>query len=250
MKSMRIIVLIIILAMTNSISAATITVSAAADLANAFKEISELYEKESKNKVNLIFSSSGTAKEQILNGAPYDVYASANIKFVDDLIKEKLIIPNTKELYGIGRIGIATSILGKIKVNGVNDLLSPNIKKIAIANPDHAPYGLAAKEALISLGIWDKIKDKIVYGKDIQDTLSLIKTGNADAGIIALSIANSKDIKFIIIDDKYHNPLKQAIAVVNGTKNEKESKDFIKFVNGKKGRIIMKKYGFVLPGEI
>lgn len=227
-----------------------ITVSAAADLNLAFKEIVSLYEKESKTKVNLIFSSSGTAKEQILNGAPYDVYASANIKFVDDLINVNMAIKETKELYGIGRIGFATLKTNSTKINTVNDLLKKEVKKIAIANPDHAPYGLAAKEALISMGIWDKIEEKIVYGKDIQDTLTLIKTGNADCGIIALSIVNKNEVEFNLINESYHKQLKQAIVVVKGTKNEEESREFIKFVNGTKGRTIMKKYGFVLPGEI
>lgn len=229
--------------------AGEITVAAAADLVFAFKEIGEVYEKDTGNKVKFVFSSSGTAKEQILNGAPYDVYASANIQFVDELIVANMAIKETKELYGIGRIGFAM-LKGNKKVVTVNDLLKSDIKKIAIANPSHAPYGLAAKESLISLGVWDKVKDKIVYGKDIQDTMALIRTGNADCGIIALSIVKSTEVDFTLINDSYHNPLKQGIVVIKNTKNEKEARDFIKYVNGSKGRNIMKKYGFVLPGEI
>lgn len=227
-----------------------ITVAAAADLVLAFKDIGELYEKETGNKVKLIFSSSGTAREQIENGAPYDVYASANIKFVDDLINKDKIIPDTKQLYAIGRIGIATNIDSKLKVNDVKDLLKDDFKKIAIANPDHAPYGTASKEALQSLGLWEGLKDKMVYCKDIQDVLALIKSGNVEAGFISLSVYKKDQMNFMLIDDKLHKPLKQAMAVVKGTKNESISRDFIKFVNGKEGREIMKKYGFVLPGEI
>lgn len=227
-----------------------LTVAAAADLVIAFKEIGDLYEKNTGNKVKLIFSSSGTAREQIENGAPYDVYASANIKFVDDLIDKDRIIADTKELYAIGRVGVATKIGSTLQVKEVNDLLKPEFKKIAIANPEHAPYGLAAKQALESLGIWEKLKDKMVYGKDIQDTLTLINSGNVEAGFISLSVVKKDEVNFLLIDDKLHQPLKQAIAVVKGTKFEKEARNFIKFVNGEQGREIMKKYGFVLPGEI
>jgi molybdate transport system substrate-binding protein len=227
-----------------------ITVAAAADLVIAFKEIGTMYEKDNRCKVNLIFSSSGTAKEQILNGAPYDVYASANVKFVDELIEKGAVIPDSKELYAIGRVGIAVSKNSSLKIIKADDLLKNDFKKIAMANPDHAPYGLAAKEALISLGLWDKIKDKLVYGKDIQDTLSLIKTGNADAGFISLSVVNKNDVNFLILDDKLHKPLRQAIAVTKFSKEEAESRKFIKYVNGIKGREVMKKYGFILPGEL
>ncbi|MBZ4644707.1 MAG: molybdenum transporter substrate-binding protein [Clostridia bacterium] len=227
-----------------------LTIAAAADLVIAFKEIGDLYEKNTGDKLKLIFSSSGTAREQIENGASYDVYASANIKFVDDLIEKDKIIADTKELYAIGRVGVATKIGSPLQVKEVSDLLKTDFKKIAMANPEHAPYGLAAKQALESLGLWEKLKDKMVYGKDIQDTLALIKSGNVEAGFISLSVVNKDEVNFLLIDDKLHQPLKQAMAVVKGTKLEKEARNFIKFVNGEQGREIMKKYGFVLPGEI
>lgn len=227
-----------------------ITVAAAADLALAFKEIGALYEKKTGNEAQITFSSSGTAREQIANGAPYDVYASANIKFVDDLIAQDKIIADSKELYAIGRIGAATLVKSPLQVKETGDLLKPEFKKIAIANPDHAPYGLAAKEALVSMGLWDKLKDKLVYAKDIQDALTMIKTGNVEAGFISLSVVNRDEVNFLLFDDKLHNPLNQAIAVVKTTQHEQAARDFIKFVNGEQGREIMKKYGFVLPGEV
>ncbi|AFV01174.1 MULTISPECIES: molybdate ABC transporter substrate-binding protein [unclassified Dehalobacter] len=227
-----------------------ITVAAAADLSLAFKEIGELYEKATGNEVEITYSSSGTAREQIANGAPYDVYASANIKFVDDLIAQDRIIADSKELYAIGRVGVATLLNSPLQVKEASYLLNPKFKKIAIANPDHAPYGLAAKEALVSMGLWDQLKDRLVYGKDIQDTLTLLKSGNVEAAFISLSVVNKDDVNFLLFDDKLHNPLKQAIAIVKTTQHEQVARDFIKFVNGEQGRNIMKKYGFVLPGEV
>ena len=216
----------------------------------AFKEIGEKFEKSEGCKVTLTFGSTGTYRfQQIENGAPYDVFASADEKVIDDLIEKDKVISDTKQLYAIGRIGLATYMKNSLQIKDINDLLKPEVKKIAIANPDHAPYGLAAKQALQSAGIWDKVKDKLVYGKNIQDTLTLITTGNADAGFIALSIYKKDQVKFQLLDDKLHQPLIQAIGVIKGTKNEELARKFISYVNGSEGRPIMKKYGFVLPTQ-
>lgn len=226
-----------------------LTIAAAADLTSAFTELGQNFEKATNSKVVFSFGSTGNLAEQIQNGAPFDVFAAANVKVIEELKEKNLILPDTQQLYAIGRIGTATPISSSLQIKDLKDLLSPEIKKIAIANPDHAPYGLAAKQALEAAGLWEQVKDKLVYGKNIQDTLTLILTGNADTGIIALSIAKKKEVDFQIIDDGLHKPLKQAIAVIKGTKNEKLSRKFIDYVNGEEGRTIMKKYGFVLPGE-
>lgn len=226
-----------------------ITVAAASDLRLAFTQIGEQFEKETDSKVTFSFGSTGQLADQIENGAPFDVFAAANIKFVDQLREKGKIIPDTQQLYALGRIGLATIKDSKYQVAEMNDLLNPEIKKISIANPDHAPYGLAAKQALESAGIWDNVKDKLVYGKNITDTLTLIETGNVDAGIIALSLVKKDEMNFNLIDDQFHAPLKQAIGVVNGTKQEALARKFIDFVNGPKGSLIMERYGFRHPKE-
>lgn len=224
-------------------------VAAAADLNVAFKEIGEVFEKKTGTKVDFIFGSTGTLAQQIENGAPFDVFAAANIKFVDDLKAKKLIIPDTQQLYAQGRVGIATPIHSSLEVKTLQDFLNPKVKKIAIANPEHAPYGTAAKEALEKAGLWEKVKGKMVYGKNIAETLTLINTGNADTGVIALSIYDKNKVKFHLINDQSHNPLNQSMAVVRKTKMELEARKFVRFVNSAEGRAIMKKYGFILPGE-
>lgn len=231
-------------------SASPLIVSAAADLVVAFNEIKPLFEASSGIELQLIFSSSGTAREQIEHGAPYDVYASANISFVDYLIEKGRIIPDSKELYAIGRVGIATLKSNSLTVTNPEDLLKIDFKKIAIADPSHAPYGLAAKEALISLGLWEKLQDRFVYAKDIQHTLTLLRSGNVEAALISLSVYDAAETRFLLLGDALHNPLRQAIGIVTGTKKEAEARAFIRFVNGMQGRAVMKKYGFVLPGEV
>lgn len=235
---------------SNPKPAKTLTIAAAADLTVAFKEIGQNFEKATDNKVEFSFGSTGVLSQQIENGAPFDVLAAANVKFVDDLDAKGKIVSDTKQQYGRGRIGL-TTLKGKpYNVKDLNNLTAPELKKIAIANPEHAPYGLAAKQALEKAGLWDKIKDKLVYGNNIQDTLNLVQTGNAEVGIIALSLASRDDIDFTLIDGNLHKPLDQALAVVKGTPNEAVARQFIQYVNGPEGRVIMKKYGFVLPSEM
>lgn len=224
-------------------------VAAAADLTLAFQEIGNEFEKQNGKKVEFNFSSSGTLAQQIESGAPFDVVALADIKFVDGLKDKGLIIPETQKLYAQGRIGLATKTTSSLEVKEMKDLLKPEIKKIAIADPSHAPYGLAAKQALEKAGLWEQLKDKMVYGKNIQDTLTLINTGNADAGIIALSIVKKDEVNFSLINPDMHSPLDQSMAIIKSTKQEQLARKFSDYVNGQEGRAIMKKYGFVLPGE-
>jgi len=226
-----------------------IVVSAAADLSSAFKELGALYEKETGVKVLLNFGSTGILAQQIEGGAPVDLFAAANRKFIDDLENKGLIFPETKELYAIGRITLVTP-KGAAKLDSLNDLLRPAIKRISIANPAHAPYGMAAKAALEKQGLWEKVSGKMVYGENVRQTLTYTETGSVDAAIVALSITIGSDVNFTLIPQELHSPLEQVLAVIRGGKNPEQARAFAKFINGPKGRPIMKNYGFVLPSEM
>ncbi|HEX2996997.1 MAG TPA: molybdate ABC transporter substrate-binding protein [Anaerolineales bacterium] len=225
------------------------TVAAAADLQFAFSEIGALYEKETGNKVIFSFGSTGQLAQQIENGAPFDLFAAANISFVEDLANKNRVLPDTIALYARGRIVLAVNRDSGVSAAKLEDLLANEITHIAIANPEHAPYGVAAKEALISAGVWEKIENKIVYGENVRQTLQFVQTGDAQVGIVALSVANVPEITWSLIDDSLHNPLDQALAVVSSSTHQEEAKEFVAFINGEIGRPIMQKYGFVLPGE-
>lgn len=228
---------------------AELTVAAAADLQFTFTEIGEFYEKETGSKVIFSFGSTGQLAQQIENGAPFDLFAAANISFVNDLAEKNLLVPDTVALYGRGRIVLAVNRDSGVSAIALEDLLSDSITHIAIANPEHAPYGVAAKEALISAGIWEKIENKIVYGENVRQTLQFIQTGDAQVGIVALSVANVPEVTWTLLDDSLHNPLDQALAVIASSSHQEEAKQFAAFINGETGRPIMQKYGFVLPGE-
>jgi molybdate transport system substrate-binding protein len=226
-----------------------LTVAAAADLQFAFTEIGALYEQETGHQVTFVFGSTGQLAQQIDNGAPFDLFAAANISFVEDLVNKNRILPETVELYARGRIVLAVNRDSGVSALTLEDLLSDTITRIAIANPAHAPYGVAAKEALISTGVWEEIENKIVYGENVRQTLQFVQTGDAQVGIVALSVANVPEITWSLIDDSLHNPLDQALGVVTSSPHRGEAMRFAEFINGPSGRPIMQKYGFVLPGE-
>lgn len=227
-----------------------LTVAAAADLQFAFTEIAELFEAQTGHKVTLVFGSTGQLAQQIENGAPYDLFAAANIQFVDDLARKGLIVPESVALYARGRIVLAVNKQSGVQATKLKDLTSDAITRIAIANPDHAPYGLAAKQALESAGVWDAVRPKLVLGENVRQTLQFVQTGDVPVGIVALSVANVPEVSYTLIDDDLHKPLDQALGVVSASKQQAIARDFAKFINGEQGRPIMRKYGFVLPGEI
>ena len=226
-----------------------LTVAAAADLIFAFKEIGHQFEDSTGCKLIFSFGSTGTLALQISNGAPFDVFAAANVRFIENLKAKGLIIEDSQQLYAQGRIVIGISKKAGVVAGSIKDLQNPAFQKIAIANPDHAPYGLAAKQAMQATNLWDAVRSRIVYGENIRQTMQFIQTGNADAGIVALSVANVPEITYAIIPDSLHAPLYQALAIVKTTRHERLARQFIEYLNGPHGRPIMKKYGFLLPGE-
>jgi molybdate transport system substrate-binding protein len=227
----------------------TLTVYAAADLQLAFGEIKPLFEKATGARVTLVTGSTGNLAKQIEHGAPADVFFAANESFVDDLRAVGAVIPESRTLYAQGRIVLAVPKGSTLEVRELADLLKPEVRRVAIANPAHAPYGRAAREALERLGLWEKVKPRLVYGENIRHTLQFVETGAVEAGIVALSVANVPTVRYVPIDPKLHNPLNQVAAVVKRSPRPELGMAFILFLNGSEGRSIMKRYGFRLPGE-
>ncbi len=229
----------------------SIIVLAASDLRGAFDKIGAAFEETCDCRVTLSYGSSGTYASQIKQGSPGDVFASASVEYVDELAKDGLILPGTKQDYAFGRIVLATNAGSSWAPGMLTDLDDPRFKRIAVANPDHAPYGLAAKQALTALGLWDAIEPKLVLGENASQATQYVLTGDADAGIIPLSLAiqNGDRIRYVLIDDKLHEPLRQTAAVLRQSKHADVARAFLAFVNGPKGRAIMREYGFALPGE-
>ncbi|GAB4477321.1 MAG: molybdate ABC transporter substrate-binding protein [Anaerolineae bacterium] len=229
----------------------TLTVSAAADLIPAFRELGDLFSAQTGVPVAFNFGSSGQITQQVEQGAPVDVIAAANQAYIDELQAQGLVIPDTVALYAVGRITLWTRANSGLAIDDLQDLTADHITRVAIANPEHAPYGIAAREALQSAGIWEAIQPKLVFGENVSQTLQYAETGSVDVAIVALSlsIAAGETGRWNLIPQEAHAPIYQAMAVVAGTPHEGEARLFVDFVNSPEGRAVMRRYGFVLPGE-
>lgn len=224
-----------------------LTVAAASDLTPAFEEIGRAFESSYKTKVVFVFGSTGMLTRQIENGAPVDLFAAASMSYIDELDQKGLIIPDTKAIYARGRITLWTPSDSNLRLEGIKDLARPEVMRIAIANPDHAPYGLAAKQALESAAIWELVKPKLVYGDNIRQTLQYAQTGNVEVAIVALSLSIQSRGRWSLIPEELHRPLDQGLGIMKSTKKEQSARAFATFLTGPEGRAIMKKYGFTFP---
>jgi molybdate transport system substrate-binding protein len=232
---------------TTAPASAEITVAAASDLTPAFEEIGREFQASHGTKVVFVFGSTGLLTRQIENGAPFDVFAAANVGFIDQLEQKGFVLPGTKRIYGRGRITLWTTANSPLRIEKIEDLTRADVPRIAIANPDHAPYGLAAREALESAGIWEEMRPKLVYGDNIRQTLQYAETGNVEVAIVALSLSVQSKGRWVLVPEELHKPLDQGMGVIKGTENEPAARAFSDFVNGSKGREIMTKYGFAFP---
>jgi molybdate transport system substrate-binding protein len=227
-----------------------IVVSAAADLTFAFQEIGAQFQQATGTPVNFNFGSTGQLAQQIEQGAPVDLFAAADIKFLDDLIERGRILPETKALYARGRITLWTRADSGLHVEQVADLTRADLKLIAIANPDHAPYGIAAREAMQAAGVWQAVQPKLVLGENALATLQYAQRGDVDVAIAPLSLSlRQPGGRWVLIPQELYQPIDQALAVVKGSAHVREASAFAAFINGPEGRAIMRKYGFILPGE-
>jgi molybdate transport system substrate-binding protein len=224
-----------------------LTVAAASDLMPAFEEIKREFESSHKIKVVFVFGSTGMLTRQLENGAPMDLFTAANVSYIDQLEQKGLIIPDTKAIYARGRITLWTPNDSNLRLENISDLARPEVTRIAIANPDHAPYGLAARQALESAGLWDRVKPKLVYGDNIRQTLQYAETGNVEVAIVALSLSIQSRGRWSLIPEELHQPLDQGLAIMKSTNNEQAARAFAGFIAGPQGRAIMQKYGFSLP---
>ncbi|HKG46047.1 MAG TPA: molybdate ABC transporter substrate-binding protein [Pyrinomonadaceae bacterium] len=221
-----------------------VTVAAAADLTPAFEEIAREFKSATNTKVVFVFGSTGMLTRQIEHGAPVDLFAAANISYIDQLEQKSLIIPDTKGIYARGRITLWTPDESPLRLQSIADLARPEVTRIAIANPDHAPYGLAAKQALQSASIWAQVQPKLVYGDNIRQALQYAQTGNVEVAMVALSLSIQSNGRWTLIPEELHQPIDQGLAVIKTTSNEKAARAFAAFISSPQGKAIMKKYGF------
>jgi molybdate transport system substrate-binding protein len=240
------------LSMAPSGQTGELTVAAASDLSFAFKELVPIFEQQTGEHVKLTVGSSGNFYAQIQNGAPFDLFFSADIAYPRKLEEAGLTIPGSLYQYAIGRIVLWTGHESRIDVTkGIEALREPTVKKVAIANPKHAPYGRAAVAAMEYFKIYDQVRDKLILGENISQTAQFIESGACDIGIIALSLAIAPAMKskgtYWEIPAEAHPPLEQGAVILNSSKNTEAARQFLEFIKGPHGQEVMKRYGFTLP---
>lgn len=224
-------------------------VAAAADLKFAFEDMGKAFEAKTQQRVSFSFGSTGLLAKQLAEGAPFDVFAAANESFVDEVVKSGQCAADTKVPYAEGRI----VVWGKdpsVKPPSIAELGEARVVKLGIANPEHAPYGRAAEQAMRKAGVWEPTKKKLVYAENVQQALTYTQTGNTEFSVVALSLAVVSGGAFTPVDSSLHEPLRQAMVVCKGGNGNTRGKSFAAFVGSPEGRDIMKRYGFLLPGEV
>lgn len=242
-----------VLSGANLAGAEDMTIAAASDLNFAFKELVAEYEKATGNHVKLSLGSSGNFYAQIQNGAPFDLYFSADIGYPRKLEEAGLTVSGSLYRYAVGRIVLWAGTASRLDVSkGFDVLREPGIRKIAIANPKHAPYGRAAVAAMESFKVYESVKDKLILGENISQTAQFIESGACEIGVIALSLAvapamSGKGVYWEIPVEAYP-PLEQGAVILKQSKNQEAARRFLEFMQGSQGQEIMRRYGFLLPG--
>jgi molybdate transport system substrate-binding protein len=232
----------------NSDEVEEIVVAAASDLRPAFDELGALFAQQTGVNVTFVYGSSGQLREQIINGAPFDVYASANSSFVDDVLEAGRGQPESRRSFAFGYLALWTNGTTDIP-SSLEDIQQSEYRRIVIANPEHAPYGQAARDVLESLGLWDELEGRLVLADNIGDAFRIVKTGNADIGFIALSLIIAEDSEYLKVPDDLHRPLNQTLLVLSSKAQGSAAQAFVDFVVGARGRETLAKFGFRLPDE-
>jgi molybdate transport system substrate-binding protein len=240
----------LLLSVSTTVHAEQITIAAAADLKFAMDEIVVKFKRENPgNDVEVIYGSSGKFHTQIQQGAPYDLYFSADISFPRELVKNGFATSEVAP-YALGRIVLWSATMNANQMT-LESLTDVSIKHIAIANPKHAPYGKRAEEALRASGLWDKLEPKLVYGENIAHAAQFVQTGNAQVGIIALSLAVNPELAnqggYWLIPDTLHAPLEQGFVITKRAEKNTLARKFADYMRSSATRSIMSKYGFVIP---
>jgi molybdate transport system substrate-binding protein len=246
-----IVILLILLAPVRA-AAEEITVAAASDLTFVFPEVSAKFETETGNSVKFSFGSSGNFLSQIQNGAPFDMFFSADIGYPKKLEAAGLVEPGTLYEYAVGKLVLWVPSASTLDLKrGLAVLTDPSVHKIAIANPEHAPYGRAAVAAMKHEGVYDQVSGKLVMGENISQTAQFVQSGNADLGLLALSLAVAPNLKekgrYELVPTSDYPPIEQAAVIIKSSKKKETAQQFLTFIKTPAIVSLMRDYGFTVP---
>jgi len=244
-----------VLALVGSVDAASaqgLTVAAASDLQAVFPTLAQQFQRETGHAVNATFGSSGNFFTQVQNGAPFDIFFSADIDYPKRLEAARLAAPNSLHVYALGRIVLWTRHDSGIDVGrGLAVLDEARVRRIAIANPEHAPYGRAAVAALQHEHLYDRVRGKLVLGENISQAAQFVQSGNAEVGIIALSLTLAPGLRTLgtsaDIPSSFYPPIEQAVVVLSSSRHEDLARQFVAFLDRPDVVRLLQDYGFTRP---
>lgn len=231
-------------------------IAAASDLSTAMEKLVPAFEKQTGIHANVSLGSSGNFFAQIQNGAPFDVFLSADRSYPEKLLQAGQAESNTLTQYARGRLVLWTAKFtglhlpkdGKTLRGGLDFLKGSQVHKIAIANPEHAPYGRAAVAAMEHFKVYDQVKSKLVLGENISQTAQFAQSGNAEVGFVGLSGALSTSMassgEYVLLPDDSYPPIEQAAVIVAASRNKEQAQRFLKFLMSAQGQAILKNLGF------
>jgi molybdate transport system substrate-binding protein len=223
------------------ICAAELLVGAASDLGPISEKLGPVASKALGTPVRFTLASSGDLAQQVANGAPFDVFLSANESYVSDAAKKGYVDPSTVLVYAYGRLALWSK---SGFVRSLEDLRKPEVLHIAIPNPEHAPYGIAAREALQNRGLWKAVESKIVYGENVRQALQFAESGNAEAVITSWTLLQGRGI---LLPQEWHAPIRQTGAVLKSSRQPDSARGFLKFLTSPEGKKILSEGGLFPP---
>lgn len=245
---MRIALLCCLLLLTAG-QAHALTIAAASSLRQAMPALETAFLQQAPGiSLRVIYGASGKLATQILNGAPYDVFLSADTGFPRQL-SDQGAVAGEPVVYGVGRLVVwpANPEMGTMSPE---DLADDIIRRVAIAQPRHAPYGQRAREALQALGLWQAVEPKLVYGENIGQTAAMVESGAAEAGLIAWSLTFAPELEgrpFNLVDQRLHSPLAMAMVVTRQGEDNPGAREFHAFMQSEAARTVLRQYGFESP---
>jgi molybdate transport system substrate-binding protein len=235
--------------------AQAVRVAAAADLQLAMNDLAGRFEKQTETKVAVSYGSSGNFRAQIENGAPFDLFFSADVQYPQQLVAAGLADGASLYVYARGRLVLWAEADAKLHLaeRGLATLKDGRVRKIAIANPEHAPYGRAAVAALKKAGIYDEVKQKLVFGENVSQTAQFAESGSAQVGMVALSLTYADSMKGgekWEIPSDFYPPIEQGAVVITASPNKAPARAFLEFVKSEEGRRVLDSYGFTLAARL
>jgi molybdate transport system substrate-binding protein len=241
---------------TTSRGVREVRVAAAANLKSAFDEIAADFQKEHPDvRVSVTYGSSGNFFAQIINRAPFDLFLSADVDYPRQLVEQGQAGKDAAFVYAVGQIVVWVPNGSKLELekSGIQVLADPSVRKVAIANPKHAPYGRAAQAAMKQLGVFNAVQDRLVLGENIEQTAMFVDSGAADVGIIALSQALSPALRdkgrYWVIPRDAYPALEQGGVILSGAKDPAAAEELRRFLLGSPGRSVLKRHGYSIPKD-